>query len=88
VSARDAGVYRYRGGREYRGFKWPDGKAAGPLTIAEDAHAEPGLIENGRTDVIIPPDEEGALCSPVAWMAAPRAETRAMGRRAWQAGHA
>jgi len=82
LSACDVGVCLYSGRREYRGLKLLDYKAAGLATIATGAHGEPRLIEDGRTGVIIPPDDEAELCSAIARMAATRAETSAMGRRA------
>ena len=82
LSACDVGVCLYSGRREYRGLKLLDYKAAGLATIATGAHGEPRLIEDGRTGVIIPPDDEAGLCTAITRMAAARAETTAMGRRA------
>lgn len=78
----DIGVAPYCEWPEYSGLKIFDYKAAGLATIASGENGQPSSIAHGKTGLIVPPCDVGALCEAIHTLTTDIGFRRTLGRTA------
>ena len=61
-----------------------EGMACGLPVIAVDNHGPATIVDDGETGLLVPPDDEDALCEALVAMAGDDARRRRMGERAYE----